>query len=262
MNTAECQKAVWEYYRHYRRGLPWREEPFEAYRILVSEVMLQQTQVPRVIPKYQAFFEKFSSLEALARAPLAHVLREWSGLGYNRRAKYLHEAAIALMDRPEPWELSDLTRCKGIGHNTASAVVVYAYNQPLIFIETNIRTVFIYHFFNGQEKVADTEILPLLTSTLDHEHPRDFYYALMDYGTFLKRTIGNSSRQSHHYTKQSQFEGSLRQVRGEVLRQLMEGALPEHKLSKLVKDQRLHLALESLVKDGLLSEYDGQYSLA
>lgn len=256
------QEVVWDYYRHHRRVLPWREAPFDAFKILVSEVMLQQTQALRVIPKYDAFLERFPNLEALARAALADVLREWSGLGYNRRAKYLHDAAKFLLDIPEPWELTSLTACKGIGHNTASAVLIYAYNQPLSFIETNIRTVFIHHFFNDQEQVADTEILSLVTQALDKEHPREFYYALMDYGTFLKKTVGNSSRQSKHYAKQSRFEGSLRQIRGEVLRQLMTEAQSSQKLKKLVKDQRLPMVLDSLVKDGLIIKRTGRYSLA
>ncbi len=257
----EFRETVWDYYRHNRRELPWREEPFEKYQILVSEVMLQQTQAPRVIPKYHSFLARFPNIESLANAPLGDVLREWSGLGYNRRAKYLHEAAKALRDKPEPWLLSDLTDCKGIGHNTASAVLTYAYNKPHVFIETNIRTVFIHHFLNDQDNVADGEVLPLVAESIDAEHPREFYYALMDYGTFIKKTIGNVSRQSKDYAKQSKFEGSLRQIRGEILRQLLLEEQSEQKLATSIQDKRLTQALDTLTKEGLLVKRNGQYSL-
>lgn len=110
------QKTVWDYYAKHGRDLPWRRPDSEdPYKILVSEIMLQQTQVQRVIPKYHSFLERFPSVESLAEAPLATVLSEWSGLGYNRRGKYLHEAARVLVVKGAPWQLEDLVACKGIG---------------------------------------------------------------------------------------------------------------------------------------------------
>ena len=255
------QDAIWDYYRKNARDLPWRHEPFEAYKVLVSEIMLQQTQAPRVIPKYRSFLQKFPTLGTLAEASLADVLREWSGLGYNRRAKYLHEAAKSLQGKSR-WSLDDLVSCKGIGANTAAAVLVYSYNEPLVFIETNIRTVYIHHFFNGKESIGDKELLPLIEATLDTEHPREFYYALMDYGTHLKKTVGNTSQRSKQYARQSKFEGSKRQIRGAVLRQLAASGKSIKELQVVIADERLAAVLDELTKDGLISSVNGRYHLA
>lgn len=253
--------AVWEYYARNKRELPWREEPFDGYKILVSEMMLQQTQVPRVIPKYESFLRRFPNIENLADAAFGDVIREWSGLGYNRRAKYLHEAAKVLRSKSQPWNIEDLLGCKGIGKNTSAAIMVYTYNQPLVFIETNIRTVYIHHFFTEQDEVADTDIAGMLAQTLDREHPREFYYALMDYGSFLKKEVGNVSRSSAHYVKQSVFHGSKRQVRGVVLRQLMDGPRSLEDLRAVISDNRLTGVLDSLVNERLISEKNGTYRL-
>lgn len=261
METSKFSEIVREYYRLHARELPWREEPYDSYRILVSEMMLQQTQASRVIPKYQSFLEKFPDIKALAKATLGDVLREWSGLGYNRRAKYLHEAARQLAAKTQPWSCEDLERCKGIGRNTAAAVVVYAYNQPLVFIETNVRTVFIHHFFSDRDNVHDKEILPYIEESLDREQPRDFYYALMDYGTHIKKTIGNTARRSQQYTKQSVFQGSLRQVRGAVMRQLAKGSCTMAELEKAVQDDRVPVVLDKLADEGLVKISDNVYSL-
>ena len=255
------QEAVWEYYRHNRRELPWREEPFEPYRILVSEMMLQQTQVPRVIPKYHQFLTVFPDIRQLADAGLGEVLKQWSGLGYNRRAKYLHEAAKQLVRLDRQWTIQDLTAIKGVGPNTAAAIIAYSYNRPELFIETNIRTVYIHHFFSDRDKVTDKEILELLKQTLDTENPRDFYYALMDYGSFLKRDIGNLSRSSAHYAKQSVFQGSRRQVRGAVLRLLMAGPQEAEQLKSAIADPRLGEVLQSLTDEQLIREEAGIYRL-
>ncbi len=136
------------------REMPWRaaeaDGSFDPYKILVSELMLQQTQVARVVPKFTEFVAKFPTLEALANASLGDVLKAWQGLGYNRRAKYLHSAAQALISKEAPWKCEDLVALAGVGPNTAGAVLAYAYNQPVLFVETNVRSVFIHHFFNGQ----------------------------------------------------------------------------------------------------------------
>jgi len=184
---------------------------------------------------------------------LADVLAQWNGLGYNRRAKYLYDAAKILTAKPQPWSPDDLAACKGIGSNTAAAVCVYAYNQPLVFIETNIRSVFIHHFFAGRTDVSDKELLPLVDEMLDREHPREFYWALMDYGTYLKATAGNAARASKHYAKQSTFQGSRRQVRGQVLRLLKNDELALSKLAQLVTDERLTDVVSDLQKEGLVT---------
>lgn len=223
--------------------------------------MLQQTQVTRVKEKYRQFIERFPTIKDLASAPLSDVLVMWSGLGYNRRAKYLHDAARHLVQVDNTWTLADLESCKGIGHNTAAAVLTYAYNQPIAFIETNVRTVLIHCFFQEEEGIADQKLMPIMEVVLDREHPREFMWAMMDYGSYLKSTVGNKSRQSKHYAKQSTFEGSARQVRGEVLRQLAKGAKSEHDLQGIISDTRLFSILPKLEADGLISRQGNKYVL-
>lgn len=262
MDIQHFQEIVWDYYRSNKRDLPWRREPFTAYNILVSEVMLQQTQVKRVEPKYWAFLHDFPKCQDLANTSLAEVLKHWSGLGYNRRAKYLHDAAKQLASTSEPWTIDDLIACKGIGYNTAAAVVTYAYDKPCIFIETNIRTVYIHHFFENETEVTDKQLLPIIEKAVDKEHPREWYWALMDYGSFLKTRVGNASKYSKHYAKQSKFEGSLRQVRGSILRELTQGSMDIITLRSRVADDRCQIALEQLVSEGLVQQHANRYALA
>lgn len=257
----DFQETVWEHYRLYGRDLPWRHEPFEAYYILLSEVMLQQTQVSRVIGKYEQFLKDFPTLDDLASASLADVLVAWSGLGYNRRAKYLHDAANQLSCKKTPWTLADLEACKGIGHNTAAAVITYAFNQAIPFIETNVRTVLIHHFWADQEAVDDRTLMTAMEAVLDYEHPREFMWAMMDYGSHLKATVGNVSRQSKHYAKQASFQGSVRQIRGEVLRQLALSSLTEQALSLVINDSRLPEVLSKLEAEGLITRQENKFVL-
>jgi A/G-specific adenine glycosylase len=212
------------HYRKNRRGLPWRQTR-DPYKILVSEIMLQQTQVDRVIPKYNEFVRAFPTVRALAAAPLGAVLKAWQGLGYNRRALMLKKAAEAIIEKhggkvPETAERLDAL--PGIGLHTAGAICAYAFNQPVVYIETNIRSVFIHHFFHDRTDVDDAELLPLVEQALDRKDPRDWYNALMDYGTFLKQEHPNPARKSAHYARQSRFEGSDRQIRGKIIRLLTQ----------------------------------------
>ncbi|HTH71739.1 MAG TPA: hypothetical protein VL737_00045 [Candidatus Pristimantibacillus sp.] len=266
---SDFQATVWRYYReHGRHDLPWRSsEPdgsFDPYKILVSEIMLQQTQVPRVIPKYHEFLERFHSFTALAGAPLSDVLRVWNGLGYNRRAKFLWQCArqvVAIHGGQPPRTTAGLVALPGIGPNTAGAILAYAFNQPVIFIETNIRTVFIHHFFSGQQGVDDRRILDLVAQTLP-DNPREWYWALMDYGSSLKQKLGNLNTLSKHYVKQSRFEGSKRQIRGQVLRVLGEQPRTAAQLSSEIADERLAGVLNDLVKESLITCIKGRYRLA
>lgn len=258
------QEVVWNYYHDHGRSLPWRNpEPdgsFNAYKILVSEIMLQQTQASRVIPKYQEFLNRFPTLSELGTVELADVLVLWNGLGYNRRAKFLWQIGQATNGQL-PSTLDELIRLPGIGHNTAAAIMAYAYNQPVVFIETNIRTVFIHHFFNDQIGISDKELMPYIESALDHEHPREWYWALMDYGVYIKSTIGNASRNSSHYAKQSKFEGSKRQIRGQIIRALANHACTAKELEQLVTDPRLSDVLQDLVNEQLVKKTGTNYSL-
>ena len=263
------QSEVWDYYHaHGREELPWRiagkDGAFDAYRIAVSELMLQQTQVSRVIPKYQQFIMVFPNVQDLAQAPLGDVLRVWSGLGYNRRAKFLWQAAQQVVSEYGgvfPEQLEELMKLPGIGHNTAAAILVYAHNQPVVFVETNIRTVFIHHFFQDQTAVADKAILELVAETLDKEHPREWYWALMDYGTYLKQLVGNLNRLSKTYAKQSAFRGSKRQIRGQVLRLLGDKPYTGAELQKQIADTRLNVVLEDLVDEQLVQLRGKTYHL-
>ncbi len=213
------------YLRHGRHGLPWRMTR-DPYAILVSEVMLQQTQVARVIPKYDAFLAEFPTLDALAAAPLEHVLRAWQGLGYNRRAMWLKRAAETLSERhggQVPRDARALEALPGVGRTTAAGVLVFAFGSPAAYLETNVRAAYLHDFFPEQESVADRDILPLLGLTMDREDPREWFYALLDYGAWLKRALPNPSRRSAHHKRQSHFEGSNRQKRARLLRAVLAG---------------------------------------
>jgi A/G-specific adenine glycosylase len=258
----EFQEIVWEYYRAHARSMPWRDDP-SPYHVLVSELMLQQTQVGRVLPKYEEFMRRFPTVEALARAPLADVLSVWNGLGYNRRAKFLHAAAQKAVEEHAgdiPDTLEELIALPGVGKNTAGAVLAYAFNQPAVFIETNVRTVFFHHFFADRTDIDDKELLTLVEQTRDDEHPRGWYWALMDYGTHLK-TLGSNISQSRHYVRQSKFEGSRRQVRGKILKALVAGPVPREVLATIVDDERLESVTNDLIREGFIEQNSGQLRL-
>jgi A/G-specific adenine glycosylase len=215
------------YHKHGRHHLPWRTTHTTPYHILVSEIMLQQTQVDRVIPKFLAFMEKFPTIEALAESPQSEVIKMWSGLGYNRRARFLWLAAQKIVSEHHgviPTTLSELVALPGLGPYTSSAILAFAHNKPVTVIETNIRTVYIHHFFPNQGLVTDSELLPIIQTTIGMDNPRQWYAALMDYGSHLKSTIGNLNKKSKTYAKQSKFEGSDRQIRGAILRELTENS--------------------------------------
>lgn len=259
----EFREEVWDYYHDHARSMPWRDDP-SPYHVLVSELMLQQTQVGRVLPKYGEFMARFPSIRALSEAPLADVLDAWSGLGYNRRAKFLHAAAQKVMqdfNGELPRTLEELVSLPGVGKNTAGAILCYAFNQSVPFIETNVRSVFIHHFFNDRSGVDDKEILPLVEQACDPEHPREWYWALMDYGTYLKQTLGNNISQSKHYVRQSTFEGSRRQIRGRVLKKLTQESVALHEMLEQVQDERTESVLADLLREGFIEEYEGRLRL-
>ena len=255
------KQEVWDYYAHNGRDLPWRHMPQRAlfpYYVFISELMLQQTQVSRVREKYQLWIERFPTFRAVAEADFTEVLTYWNGLGYNRRARYVYDACKVIdveYGGTVPRSSAVLQQLKGIGPNTAAAIITYAYNKPTVFVETNIRTVFIYHFFPGEALVSDTELLPLIKETLDTENPREWYWALMDYGSFLKKREGNVSARSGHYKKQSLFHGSKRQLRGIVLRQLIDGKRTYQQLYELSgHDERLGEVLAQLEAEHLIAK--------
>lgn len=265
----EFQQVVWKYFLNSSRDLPWRiidpDESLYAYHVLVSEFMLQQTQVVRVIDKYQQWLTEYPNLQAVAEASQASVLKSWNGLGYNRRAKFLYETCKTIVKvhaGTVPKEIEVLKTLPGIGHNTAAAIGAYAFNQRNVFIETNIRTVFIHHFFKNRNDVADSELLPLIDASLNGD-PRQWYWALMDYGTYLKKEHGNVSRRSKHHSLQSKFEGSNRQIRGLVIKSLIEGHKTMPQLKSVCQDEtKLHSVLESLLKENIIEKTGVTYTLA
>jgi len=236
MSTKKFQDIIWAYYKKHRRDLAWRRTR-DPYRILVSEMMLQQTQALRVEPKYESFLKKFPTTKALAAAKLEDVLREWQGLGYNRRALFLKRCA-EIIERDFGGEFvkdfKTLCTLPGIGPATAGDLMIFAWNMPMVVIETNVRSVFIHFFFPDKEKVSDKEILPLIENTLDTRNPREWYAALFDYGAYLKRT-SNPSRKSTHHVKQTTFVGSYRQKRARVLQTILEKPLSGDAINKILK---------------------------
>ena len=262
------RQTVWDHYKkHGRYDLPWRKTT-DPYKILVSEVMLQQTQVQRVIEKYKEFLKVFPNVRRLARVPLSEVLKVWSGMGYNRRAKFLRDAARVIVAKHKgkvPLLYSDLVELPGIGPYTASAVRAFAFNEPDILVETNIRAAFIHHFFAHTPKVRDRVILVYAEKAAPNGSPpaggpREWHWALMDYGAHLKRSGVRNNHRSAHYTRQSKFEGSLRQVRGEVIRVLTHERMTERQLMKRMKGEKWEAVLEGLARDGLIVRRAGPAS--
>jgi len=264
--TNNFRRLVYAYYKTRGRNLPWRKN-ITPYSIVVSEIMLQQTQVDRVIPKFLAWMKKFPDFKTLSKAPLREVLKLWQGLGYNRRAIALQRIAQKVVSEHNgklPNDPEILETFPGIGRATAASIVVYAYNKPAPFIETNVRTVFIHCFFKDKKPIHDKDILPLVQATLDSRNPRRWFYALMDYGVYLKKLHKNPSRRSAHYVRQSKFEGSNRQVRGMILKLLLAKSCSLQKLKLLLPNEegRLEKNLEQLEKEGFITKYNNEFKLS
>jgi A/G-specific adenine glycosylase len=229
--------------------------------------MLQQTQVARVAVKFPEFIKKFGGWSKLAAASRGEVLIAWQGLGYNRRAKALHDLAKEVVSRyggAIPSDTAQLLALPGVGTYTAAAIRAFAFNLPEVVIETNIRAVFLQEFFQPKQIVRDVEILPLIIVSLSRRNPREWYYALMDYGSALKRRQPQLGRQSAHYVKQSPFRGSRREIRGKILK-LLANAGPQ-------TGQQIHGALGAtatptatilleLLNEGLIRRSGGRYKL-
>lgn len=251
------RSIVFHYYLQHNRDFSWRNE-ISPYRVLVSELMLQQTQTSRVAQKFDAFISKFPDFQSLFQAPFSEVLTVWKGLGYNRRAKYLHDISAIVTNEYNselPADPEILVKFPGIGPATAASICVFCFNTPLPFIETNIRTVFIHFFFQKETGVEDRDIMMLVERTLDHERPRQWYYALMDYGVMLKKSVGNLNRRSKHYSRQSPFEGSDRQLRGRILQFLLDQQIIDEKdIAELLREpaERVARLLSALCDEGII----------
>jgi A/G-specific adenine glycosylase len=264
MEVIDFQEIVWEKAHRLYRDMPWRHNT-QPYYVLVSELMLQQTQVDRVIPKFELFMRTFPTIKDLATAPLADVLTVWSGLGYNRRAKFLHEAAKKIMidfggDIPRTYE--ELVSLPGIGPNTAGAILAYSFNKPIVFVETNIRTVYFYHFFKDTALVSDKALKEVIERTLDKEHPRQWYWGLMDYGSYLKKQGIGQLDKSSHYKKQAPLKGSVREVRGLILKALAKKEYHVAELrAELPADERFNASVKALIAEGFIKKHGDRLSL-
>lgn len=252
------RRLVLDHYDRHGRPLPWRDEP-TPYRVVVSEIMLQQTGVARVAEKFPPFVALFPDFAALARAPLALVLQAWRGLGYHRRAVALRALATEVMTDHGgrlPEDPSVLRTLPGLGPATAASVAAFAFDAPVAFLETNLRALFIHLAFPAPAVVHDRDLLPLVASTMDRTSPRRWYNALMDLGTLVKRHRGNAARRSVHHTRQSPFQGSRRQLRARLLHLLVDGgpATPAA-LARLLERPGDEVAplLDELVSEGFLT---------
>ena len=262
----EFQQMVLSYYNNYGREMAWRDTT-DPYLILVSEIMLQQTQVERVKIKFPEFIEAFPDFASLAVAPLDNVLSVWQGMGYNRRAIALQKCAIRVMNEYDgilPADVDILATFPGIGRATASSIAAFAFNLPVVFIETNIRRVFIHFFFTGNETVSDAEIIPVVTRALYKKNPRIWYWALMDLGSALKKRVPNPNRRSAHYTRQPPFEGSDRKIRGAILKILLkEYSLEDEEIFGYVAEDphRVRKILGDLEGEGFIKYNNNRFSV-
>jgi len=254
----QFRSIVYSFYRTHKRNFPFRQN-ITPYNVLISEIMLQQTQTGRVTEKFLNFKEEFPNFLALSKAPLEDVLKAWQGLGYNRRAIALKKIADIIINDYQgtlPDSIEILKTFPQIGHNTASSVAAFAFNKPSVFIETNIRRVYIYFFFHSKNNIPDKVIIPIVEKTLDKTNPRNWYYALMDYGVMLKKLYPDLNKKSAHYRKQAPFKGSNRQIRGELLKLLLRAKLLkkfeiENKFKNINSD-KLKAILIQLEKEGFI----------
>lgn len=267
MSIKRFQNVVLDHwYKMGRHNLPWRKTR-DPYAILVSEIMLQQTQVDRVVPYFEKWMKRFPTVQALAKSDLASVLKAWSGLGYNRRAKLLRECAKEIVEKHSgkvPRDFAALVALPAIGPYTAGAIRVFAFNEPSVLIETNIRAVYLHHFFPDTVNTSDRELQPYAERAAKGQDPRTWHAALMDYGSYVKKAVPNPSRRSKHHVRQSPFEGSLRQYRGIILRRLLQGSFSESALLKVGVEGSYFMeqALRDLDREGLIVRERGKWSLA
>lgn len=259
LTAQKFRRIVLSFYDNSAREFPWRETR-DPYRILVSEVMLQQTQTSRVEERYPEFLRKFPTVRVLARAPQSEVLAMWQGMGYYRRARNLHRAAIVVCEEHGgvvPEDFKSLRRLPGVGDYTAAAVSAFAFNKPVAMIETNIRAVYLYAWYPDMRDVTDKELLSHIERTMDTKRARDWFYALMDFGVALKKARPGIHERSKHHVKQSAFEGSDRQLAARVLKAVLAAKSPisvkSMDLGLAIDQARLMKAVERLERDKLIT---------
>ncbi len=263
------QREVKKHYKKEgRHTLPWRVVQ-TPYTVFISECMLQQTPVDRVIPKFKTFARAFPSFSLLGNAGLSEVYARWQGLGYNRRAKYVRDAAKILSEKYGgvlPKSKEDLMRLPGVGPYTAGAILAFAYGNPDAFVETNIRTAVIYHVYPKKKNVPDVAILRVLEKIkpAKGKAAKEWYAALMDYGTHLKRSGVKLNHKSAGYVKQKAFKGSQREVRGAVIREIHKTSLTAAALYKKLPFEKTNIknVLKNLNSEGLIACRRGRWFVA
>ena len=275
MDLSAFTALVREQGRLHYRSLPWRDTG-DPYAIWISEVMLQQTQVSRVEGRWEELLKRFPSVGALADAQLNEVLVVWQGMGYNSRAKRLQECAQIICQEHGgiiPRDYDALVALPGIGPATAAGIRAFAFDEPGVYLETNVRSVFIHELFPEREQVADSELIPLVRQTCPPagQDVRGWYYALLDYGAHLKKTLPNPSRRSKHHSRQSEFQGSSRQKRSFVLRCVLESPKTSLQLQEAldafelaagrprVAPAELSRILEKLEEEGLIQQKEDRW---
>lgn len=264
------KKTVWDYYhKHARNKLPWRTHT-DPYSVWISEVMLQQTQVERVIVFFKNWMKQFPTVKKLATASQVDLLRAWKGLGYNSRALRIKRAAEIIMQDHKgvfPKTYEAILELPGIGPYTAGAISAFAYNQAVTMIETNIRRVYLHHFYKDEANIHDKQLLEIINQTIDHHNPREWYWALMDYGAHLGKTIPNPNKKSRHYTVQKKFKGSDREIRGKVLELLLNKKKQSIEqlsiqLQEITSDrERVEKIIDQLDHEGFLTVNNGNVIL-
>lgn len=253
------QQKIFRFYQENKRDLPWRKTT-DPYKILVSEFMLQQTQVSRVIEYYHKWMNTWPTVESLANESYKNVLQSWMGLGYNRRAMYLHNTAKVIVDEFDGDVLNAVKhyeKLPGIGLYTSKAVQIFADNADIATVDTNIRRIFINEF-GLDELVSDNELFTIAKQCLPKGKSRDWHNALMDYGALhlTSRKTGIKPK-----TQQSRFQGSDRQIRGKILRLILKEEQSAYQLEKElnVDSKRLSKILTKMLEEETVSKTNKLY---
>ncbi len=269
--TGPRNRALLAWYRRRGRTLPWRETD-DPYPRLVSEVMLQQTQVARVIPRYGTFLARFPTVEALAAAPLGQVLAEWSGLGYYRRAVNLHRAARRVAEQGWPTTARELRSLPGVGPYTASALACFSFGEQVAAVDTNLRRVL--SRWQGRP-LQGSELGNIASSELPAGEASPWNQAVMDLGASIctprkplcsecpVRRWCAGPEASPAAAPRAAYEGSTRQARGAIIHSLTTG--PSSCMSLVSRTglpaDRIERALSSLVDEGLVEVEGNWYRL-
>ncbi len=263
LTPQKFRSLVHGFYAESGRDFPWRKTS-DPYRILVSEIMLQQTQTSRVEERYPEFLRAFPTVCDLANARQADVLALWQGMGYYRRARNLHKAAEMVCNEfggAIPREYESIRLLPGVGDYTAAAVTAFAFNKPAAMIETNIRAVYLYAWHPNRRDVTDKELLSLIERTMDRKRPREWFYGLMDFGVALKRARPRIHERSKHHVKQSRFEGSDRQLAARILKAIVaaESPISMRAIQQALDSDptRVGCAVERLIHDKLVARTNG-----